>query len=85
MVQKASNFPSKTDVLINNKKNIAALYGLNRLRIGAQQIQTPSALGGTPSSATDSGGTGNFLKTQGDTMIGPIAFFPVDVTINVAY
>ena len=37
--------------------------------------------GALPSAAGDSGGTGNFLETQGDTMVGPIAFNQVLVTI----
>ena len=81
-VQKASRRPTKTDILIKNQKLIRELYGLNRLRIAPPSAGVTNSLGGTPSAAGESGGTGNFLKTQGDTMIGPIAFFPVTVAID---
>jgi len=80
IVQKAENLPTKTDVLIKHKKEIAKLYGLNRLRISPQGSQLPIG-NAIPSAAGSQGGTGNFLQTQGDTMIGPIAFFPVTVAI----
>ena len=82
MSQKASRLPTKTDRLLQNQKKVKDLYALNRLRITPKSIQNPSfgsiGAGGDVSSAAES----NSLKTQGDTMIGPIAFFPVDVFID---
>ena len=81
MVQKASKLPTKTDVLISHDKKINELFGLNRKRLPplAGIFGTTPLFGATPSPSGSSGGTGNFLKTGGDTMVGPIAFFPVDV------
>jgi len=82
MSQKASRLPTKTDRLLQNQKKVKDLYALNRLRITPRTIQNPSGgsigAGGDVSSAAES----NSLKSQGDTMIGPIAFFPVDVFID---
>ena len=83
-VQKASKRPSKTDILAKNQKAIRDLYGLNRLRVAPPSTGTTVSLGGTPSAAGASGGVGNFLRTQGDTMVGPIAFFPQTVAIDGA-
>jgi len=82
MSQKASRLPTKTDRLLQNQKKTKDLYALNRLRITPRTIQNPSGgsigAGGDVSSAAES----NSLKSQGDTMMGPIAFFPVDVFID---
>ena len=82
MTQKASRLPTKTDRLLQNQKKVKDLYALNRLRITPRTIQNPSGgsigAGGDVSSAAES----NSLKSQGDTMVGPIAFFPVDVFID---
>jgi len=81
MVQKASKIATKTDVMIRQNKKIEELFGLNRKRIPplAGLFGTTPILNATPAAGGSSGGTGNFLRTAGDTMIGPIAFFPVDV------
>ena len=47
---------------------------------------TESSFGSVQNMGETSGGspqdpTGNYLATNGDTMIGPIAYYPVDVTI----
>lgn len=82
MTQKASRLPTKTDRLLQNQKKVKDLYALNRLRITPRTIQNPSGgsagAGGDVSSAAES----NSLKTQGDSMVGPIAFAPVDVFID---
>lgn len=82
MTQKATRLPTKTDRLLQNQKKVKDLYALNRLRITPRTIQNPSGgsigAGGDVSSAAES----NSLKSQGDTMVGPIAFFPVDVFID---
>jgi len=80
MVQKALSVQTKVDSIIKLNRQARGLYALNRTRISVpQSIVSPG--GATPSSAGSSGGVGNFLETQGDTMIGPIAFFPVLVNI----
>lgn len=74
MVQKALSVQTKVDSIIKLNRQARGLYALNRTRISVpQSIVSPG--GATPSSAGSSGGVGNFLETQGDTMIGPIAFF----------
>jgi len=82
--QKAVRPQTKTDILRDNQRLIRELHGLSRLRIAPPSAGTTNSLGGTPSGAGASGGVGNFLHTQGDTMIGPIAYFPVDVFMDEA-
>jgi hypothetical protein len=77
--QKANRLPSARDRLLKNKKEIKELYGLSRQRITQRTIQPPS--GGTGSPRGETAPSGNFLKTEGDRMIGPIAFDPVLVSI----
>lgn len=50
--------------------------------LSSQVVSIPSFTGGATGSSGNS--AGNFLRTEGDTMIGPIAFFPKLVTINLA-
>ena len=81
MVQKASRAPSQSDRLRQQGSSIKTLHGLNRLRmipavISVGGSNTQQAAGGTQAAA------GNYLHTGGDTMIGPIAFYPVDVIIS---
>lgn len=56
---------------------------IQSLRVFAN-TSTLSGLGATESEASNSpvDASGNFLTKAGDTMLGPIAFFPVDVTID---
>jgi hypothetical protein len=77
--QKATRLPSAKDRLIKNKAEIKELYALNRQRIATRTIQPPSQGTGSPRGTTAP--AGNFLKTEGDTMIGPIAYNPVLVSI----
>lgn len=81
MVQKASRGSTQADRLRQHGSSIKSLQGLNRLRTNPAQISiggntAPQSAGGVQTSA------GNFLHTSGDTMIGPIAFYPVDVIID---
>ena len=84
MTQAAPRLPTKTDRLLDHQNQIKDIYGLNRTKLTSKTIQNPvfgsSGAGGDTSSAA----TGASLQTQGDTMIGPIAFFPVDVFIDNA-
>lgn len=79
MSQKASRLPSARDRLLKNKKDIKELYALGRQRITQRTIQPPAR--GASSPRGNTAPSGNFLKTEGDTMIGPIAFDPVLVSI----
>lgn len=88
MVQKASRLPTKTDLMLAHELKIKELLGTMRKRVTIQQsgLFGGTPLGGaTPSGGTSQGGTGDFLRTKGDTMIGPIAYFPVDVVKNVTF
>lgn len=79
MSQKASRLPSTRDRILKSKKNIKELYALNRQRITQRTTQPPSS--GTGSPRGNTAPSGNFLRTEGDRMIGPIAFDPVLVSI----
>lgn len=82
MVQKAKRVPTQADrlrkALINNRE----LYALNRLS------KTPATIGNAQfsnsggSAGGSTGPAGNFLRTAGDTMVGPIAFYPATVSIS---
>jgi len=73
---------TKTDTLISNARGELNIRGLNRHRIIPRVIQPPSGGANTPPSGQGSGSTGNFLQPQGDTMVGPIGFFPRVATID---
>jgi len=81
---KASRHPTKTDILIEERKKQLATRGLNRHRIIPRIVQPTSFAGTSPVSGQAGGGSSNFLRPQGDTMIGPIAFgqlsAPLDIT-----
>ena len=81
MVSKAKRLPTTTDALINSRRIQQELYGLSRLRITTKSIAPPSKSGTVTSTSEGGGGTGAGLQTVGDSMIGPIAFFPVDADI----
>jgi len=74
---------TKTDKLIQNARGELNIRGLNRHRIIPRVIQPPSGGANAPPSGQAFGTTGNFLEPQGDTMIGPIAFFPRDATQDI--
>lgn len=79
MTQAARRIPTQSD---RNRRSIAReteLYGLIRDKNRtAAQVTTP-VFGQSAGSSTTGG---HFLKVAGDTMIGPIAFFPSAVTIS---
>ena len=82
MTQKAKKVPTSTDRLRESLVNNRQLHALNRIN------RTPATIGSALLSnfGGSAGGvqsaSGNFLKTQGDTMVGPIAYFPATVAIN---
>jgi len=80
MVQAAQRTPTTPDRLRRSIDRETDLYGLIRSQQrSTAQIVSPIFGQSAGSSATI--GTGGFLKTAGDTMVGPIAFFPTIVTI----
>lgn len=81
MVSKAQVYMTKTDKIFALDKDMKNLYALNRSRITVPQVHIST--GAIPSAAGSQGGTGNFLETQGDTMIGPIAFAQALILIDV--
>jgi len=82
MTQKAKKVATTTDRLRNAIRKQSELYSLGRIR------RTPAAYSNAPlgNLGGSAGGTqssqGNFLKTKGDTMVGPIAFYPATVSIT---
>ena len=80
MASKPSRLPTTTDALLNSRRNTRDLYGLNRLRNTTRTIQPP-ANSGVPSQGSSAPSSGTGLRTAGDSMIGAIAFFPVDADI----
>lgn len=58
--------------LTRHDTEIRTLFGLNRIVMTPQSIQTP--IGGSAAAAPNNGTDEGFLKTKGDTMMGPIAF-----------
>jgi len=81
MVSKAKRLPTTTDALIDSRRRQQELFGLSRLRITTKSIAPPSKSGSVTSTSEGGGSTGAGLQTIGDSMIGPIAFFPVDADI----
>jgi|10_taG_2_1085330.scaffolds.fasta_scaffold00924_16 hypothetical protein len=65
----------------DNTKSEADLHSLIRRAGNPDAISTPSFSGTSGSSNVGPSGT-NFLPTAGGTMMGPIAFYPVLVTIS---
>lgn len=80
MVGKASRLPTTTDALRNRRKGENDMFGLNRIRNTTKTIQAPPR-SGVPSQGSSSSSAGTGLQTAGDTMVGAIAFFPVDADI----
>jgi len=82
MSSKAYRIPSATDRLRKQQIQIKNLQAMNRLRNTPRPVAATATAG--VSAAGDVGGTGNFLRTQGDTMIGPLALAPpVDFQIQI--
>jgi hypothetical protein len=55
-------------------------YGLIRQKISTPlQVTTP--FGGEQSATTTEGAASGFLRTIGDSMIGPIAYYPIPKTV----
>jgi len=82
MVGKAYRIPSATDRLRKHQIQIRNLQAINRIRNTPRPVATTAFAG--VSAAGSEGGTGNFLRTVGDTMIGPLALAPpVDFTVDI--
>lgn len=82
MVQKAKKPTRTTDRINSLNAHKSTLYALNRFNQSPQTsataffANTGGAAGGSTAAA------GNYLETQGDTMIGPIAYSPTTVFID---
>ena len=81
MVSSSKRLPTTVDALVTNRRIGNDLYGLNRLRNTTRTIQPPPR-SGAPSQGSSGSSSGTGLKTVGDSMIGPIAFFPVDASMT---
>jgi len=81
MVSSSKRLPTTVDALVTNRRIGNDLYGLNRLRNTTRTVQPPPR-SGAPSQGSSGSSSGTGLKTVGDSMIGPIAFFPVDASIT---
>jgi len=81
-MSKPYRVPSTRDRLRKQKISIKELQGLNRNRNTPRPVAATATSGFSAAGGTG-GGTGNFLATQGDTMIGPIAVFPNQVLIEI--
>jgi len=81
-VGKARRIQTSSDRLRKNQIEIKQLQGLMRNRNTPRAVATTAFAG--VSAAGDIGGTGNFLRPEGDTMIGPLALAPpVDFRIQI--
>ncbi len=79
---KARRIQTSADRLRKNQIEIKQIQGLLR------NVNTPRPVASTAfsgvSAAGDNGSTGNFLRTAGDTMIGPFSLAPpVDFSIEI--
>lgn len=86
---KARKSTSIEDLLYEYKRENQLLHALLRDRKGFSASETKPI--GTSGGVSAAAGSSGFLKTEGDTMIGPIAFFPdlavidaVDDSINIS-
>lgn len=81
MVQKAKTTPTATDRLRDSLRKSRELYAVGRIQRTPVSLATAQIgnLGGSAGGVQAA--TANYLKTQGDTMIGPIAFFPTTQAI----
>lgn len=80
MSSKASRIPSEKDRLRKHFLSIKELEALIRLRDTARPVLPTKFSGGSPAGST--GGTGNFLPTEGGSMIGNIAFDPKFIVVS---
>lgn len=79
---KAYIVPTSLDRLRKQQREIKDLQGLIRNRRTPRPVASTAFAG--VSAAGSEGGTGNFLRTAGDTMIGPFALAPpVDFSIEI--
>jgi len=79
---KAYRIPSSLDRLRKQQTQIRNLQAANRNRNTPRPVATTAFAG--VSAAGSQGGTGNFLRTAGDTMTGPFALGPpVDFSIEI--
>ena len=81
MVGKANRLPTTADNQVRNNRNERDLFALTRSRVTTKTVQPPPKTG-VGAGSNLGGDPGNFLRTQGDTMIGPIAFAPATVFID---
>jgi len=79
---KASRISTARDRLKKQQTDIKNLQAINRIRNVPRAVAATATAG--VSAAGSSGGTGNFLRPEGDTMIGPLALNPpVDFTVEI--
>jgi len=82
MVQKAKRPLTATDRLKDSLGMSHELYNLKRIQ-NTPVIIGNASLGNFGGSAGGSTGpAGNFIKSAGDTMVGPLAFYPATLTID---
>ncbi|MDH3833824.1 MAG: hypothetical protein OES34_06650 [Nitrosopumilus sp.] len=82
MVHNAKLPATSTRRLRETRKDNIRLHGINRLRQGPIAAST-NELGNTGSTGGGiQSSQGNFLETKGDTMVGPIAFYPALTAIS---
>ena len=82
MVQKAKRTPTATERLQDSLAKNRQLFALNRFNKTAAVIGTAEFANFGGSAGGVQAATGNYLRTKGDTMVGPIAYFPTTVSIN---
>jgi len=81
-VGKARRIQTASDRLRKNQIEIKQLQGLQRNRNTPRPVSSTAFAG--VSAAGDNGSTGNFFRTAGDTVIGPLALAPpVDFSIEI--
>jgi len=78
---KAYRIQTSLDRLRKQQTQIKNLQAINRTSNTPRPVATTAFSG--VSAAGSTGGTGNFLATQGDTMVGPIAVYPNQVLIEI--
>lgn len=79
--QKATRIPTSLDRMREGQVDVNKLYALNRHRNVPVQIASTVGSGGGAASVP---GTAEFLEKAGDSMIGPIAFFQRNTTVDLA-
>jgi len=81
-VGKASRIQTSVDRLRKQQSQIRNLQATNRNRNTPRPVAA-TATSGVSAAGDTGGGTGNFIATQGDTMIGPIAVYPNQIPITI--